>query len=173
MKIKFKGVSRSEGRFIVVTLLLIGVFSYFNFQKSYVRARDVARKNDLKHIATALNNYFYDFNQFPPSKDGKMLACGQDENPVECRWGLDGILDYISSLPRDPQSGRNYVYISDTRNFQIFASLESRQDAEYNIKVASRNIKCGKSICNFGVVSSGKADDELQPASDIPVNVKK
>ncbi|MBI4029217.1 MAG: hypothetical protein HY376_02530 [Candidatus Blackburnbacteria bacterium] len=181
---KFKGVSRNEGRFIILVLLLIGIFSYFNFQQSYIRARDVARKNDLKHMATALSNYFYDFNQYPPSKDGKILVCGNPENPQECRWGLDGLKDlsdpnypaYIDFFPRDPQSdSRDYIYISDTRNYQLFASLESDQDAEYNGRVAAKKIKCGKHICNFGVSSLSKVEGDISPATNSaqPVHVKK
>ncbi|MBI2590633.1 MAG: hypothetical protein HYW33_02000 [Candidatus Blackburnbacteria bacterium] len=160
MRVKFKGVSKNEGKFIVVVLLLIGIFSYLNFQQSYVRARDVARKNDLKHIATALNKYFYDFNQYPPSKNGKILACGSSDTPQECEWGMDGLKDlsdptyppYINFFPRDPQSGsRDYIYFSDTRNYQLFASLESNKDAEYNEKIFAQKVKCGKHICNFGV----------------------
>ena len=95
MPFKFRGINKNEGRFIIVALLLIGIFSYFNFQQSYIRARDVARKNDLKHIAAALNNYFYDFNQYPPSRNGRILVCGNPEYPTECKWGLDGIKDLL------------------------------------------------------------------------------
>ncbi|OGY07830.1 MAG: hypothetical protein A2782_01665 [Candidatus Blackburnbacteria bacterium RIFCSPHIGHO2_01_FULL_43_15b] len=184
MPFKFRGINKNEGRFIIVALLLIGIFSYFNFQQSYIRARDVARKNDLKHIAAALNNYFYDFNQYPPSRNGRILVCGNPEYPTECKWGLDGIKDlsdpsypaYINSLPRDPQSSsRDYVYISDTRNYQLFASLESDRDAEYNGKVAIRKINCAKHICNFGISSMSKVEENLAPATSSaqPVYVKR
>ena len=63
---------------------------------------------------------------------------------------------YIDRLPRDQLqvSGRYYLYFSDTRNFQLFAALEKKNDAEYEENIYKRGLKCGSAICNFGVGSS-------------------
>ncbi len=172
-KFKIRGVNHRELTFIVIVLGLVGGFSYFNFQKSYIRARDVQRKNDLKHIATALSSYQYDFGYYPPSREGKILACGSFENLRTCEWGADTLRDisdleyppYIATLPNDPHQSRNlarYKYISNTQNFQLYASLESKNDAEYNENVVSLNLDCGGRMCNFRVTS----DDKIQQLID-------
>lgn len=78
-----------------------------------------------------------------------------------CEWGVDRFADvaddtrkpYLSPLPRDPRSksGRTYTYLSNTNRYQIFASLEGREEEDsYNPKVVTRNISCGDTICNVG-----------------------
>lgn len=162
--VKLKDINSNELKFVVSVLALIGIFSYFNFQLSFVRARDVQRKNDLKHIASALASYVYDFGSYPESRDGAILACGTRDNLKPCQWGVDGIRDltdpsyppYLDRLPKDPSEGRTYVYASDTRNFSLFASLEDKRDAEYNDKIALQGLRCGVFICNFRVGSAAQ-----------------
>lgn len=180
-----KDITWTELCFMGIVLLLIGISSYANFQMSFVRSRDVQRKNDLKHIAAALNSYLYDFGHYPPSSEGNIIACGDAEHPRACVWGEDGIRDltdptyppYVDPLPRDPQKGkgRSYVYISNSSNFQLFASLENEKDDEYNEKVAQRHLVCEIGICNFGIASSGKPEEEMSMAtpSAQPANEEK
>lgn len=174
---QLRGINKNELVFIACVLVSIAIVSWINFQSAFIRSRDVQRKNDLKHIASALNNYLYDFGAYPPAIDGKIASCGDPKNPSVCKWGVDAVADlgdpnyppYINPLPRDPQQGkgRYYLYISNTRNFQLFASLENPLDDEYNGRVAQKNILCGEKACNFGIVSSGRPEDTL------PANEKK
>lgn len=186
-KFQMRGVSRNEFSFVLMVLALVGALAFLNFQRAYVRARDIQRKNDLKHIATALANYQYDFGQYPPSRDGKILACGAPEAFRVCEWGADGLKDvsdldyppYISTFPNDPHQSAGkarYIYISNTQNFQLFASLENKQDAEYNDRVSSLRLDCGGRICNFKVASNEKIEgllDERQAIESVLPNGKK
>lgn len=169
-----KGMTKNE--FLIVLLLLVFVLllALPNFRSSKIQARDVQRKNDLKHIRAALDEYFKDFSAYPRSKDGKIAACGTSDKLVPCEWGEDVIRDvrdlnyppYINLMPRDPlYRQHSYTYISNTRNFQIFASLEDGKDPEYNDKVKARGLLCGEKVCNFGLTSSG----ELLPEEELPV----
>ncbi|MDO8504058.1 MAG: hypothetical protein Q7S60_05245 [bacterium] len=155
-------MTRTETLFVGTVLLITWTFAFINFQEAEVKAHDIQRKNDLKHIAAALNDYRGTVRGYPAATDGKILACG-DEFKTVCLWGQNAIVEpqnpdkaYISPLPQDPSArgGHDYTYMSDGRNFQIYASLERRSDDEYNESIIKRSLLCGKKICNFGVGSS-------------------
>lgn len=168
-----KGMTKNEFLVVLGILIAIVLVALPNFGFSKVQARDVQRKNDLKHVRAALQDYFKDFSAYPRAKDGKIFACGTSEALVPCEWEKDVLRDlrdpsyppYIERLPRDPQHARTYVYISNTRNFQLLASLEDSRDREYNKGAEERNISCGAKICNFGVTNSGDIllEEELPP----------
>lgn len=161
------GMSKNEFIFVVATLLVIGALAFVNFQSAEVQARDVQRKNDLRALRGGFNAYFKEVGAFPKGQNGKVVACGNLPGTQECVWGADPVVDpknpekvYIKILNVDPKAsseGYAYVYFSNTRDFQLLAHLERRQDAEYNEGVAKRGISCGTKICNFGV---GASDDK-------------
>lgn len=167
-------MKRNEIIFTALVLVIMSVFAYFNLQKAQVLARDIQRKNDLKHIATALTAYLKDVGTYPPARDGKIDACLEGDSFRPCSWGKDALESttsaYIKPLPEDPLTPKgtySYLYVSNVRDYQLFASLERRDDDEYNLAVFKRNLLCGKMICNFGV-SDGKdaaVENEL-PAID-------
>ena len=169
------GMSLPEIKVVGAILFVIVAFSLWNFRLANIRARDIQRKNDLKHIKTALDNYAKEVGLLPVSRDNKILACdprviSQESSPsgnqeIEfkpCDWGLDKIVNpyteaaFIDGLPIDPLSsqGRTYIYLSNGRNYQLLASLEQKNEAEYNKGVAQRNLLCGDKTCNFAVASS-------------------
>lgn len=159
-------MTRQELVVVVVTMLAIIIFGGINMRNAQVLARDIQRKNDLKHVAAALRSYREDIRSYPKSENGKIVACGDQQNPRVCLWGKEGIGDYINPLPEDPLPmpvGYDYTYISNARDFQLFARLERRDDAEYNVKIANRKLACGHGECNFGIASSDDVplDQEL------------
>lgn len=168
------GMTKNEFIFVVATLLVIGSLAFVNFQTAEVKARDVQRKNDLRALRGGFNDYFKEVGAFPRAQDGKVLACGTPPGSVVCTWGADPVVDpknpekvYIKVLNVDPKAsteGYAYVYLSNTRDFQILAHLERKEDAEYNESVERRGISCGTKICNFGVDSS----DEKSLDRDLP-----
>ena len=148
--------TRQEIKVVGIILLVIFLFFTINVQKAQILYRDVQRKNDLKHIASTLEDYLQDNSAYPPSKDGKIVACGDTLSPQPCNWGSDPLGQYTDRLSEDPleyMDTYHYVYLSDTRNFQLLAHLETKSDDEYNKKVEQRNIACGKGICNFALAN--------------------
>lgn len=158
-----------------IIFLVLLVISIPNFALSIKRARDNTRKADLGSMVYALEEYQKDFQTFPlSSADGKVVAClapgekvQMDEkgrlkvNLSPCEWGWDGLYDpsdeektdpYIKIIPTDPQNalGAKYLYFSNGRRYQIFASLEASDDDQYNGGVAKRNLLCGNRVCNTG-----------------------
>lgn len=163
------GLSKSEFKFIVVVLAILWSLATVNLLESQILARDIQRKNDLKHIATALTEYRRQERMYPKEKDGKIFACfNEDKTFRTCSWGSDPLesttSSYISPMPEDPLEHKNeasYLYLTDGRDFQLFASLEKRDDDEFNKKIEERKLPCGPKICNFGVTSGIKPEDEL------------
>lgn len=163
-----------------IILILIALVSFRNFQISLRRARDAQRKADIGSISNGIHKYSEDFGFFPPSsEDGRIIACKRDEKisledvdenlPLEeklkivfrpCNWGEDPLRDatdleypaYIDKLPVDPNfdEGRTYRYISNLKRFQLYASLEGEDEAEYDVEIVERGLSCGEYICNFG-----------------------
>jgi type II secretory pathway pseudopilin PulG len=65
---------------LVVTAIILFTASItlYNLNISLRRARDAQRRADIGAISNAVNKYKDDFGFFPPSHDGKMVACKGD-----------------------------------------------------------------------------------------------
>jgi type II secretory pathway pseudopilin PulG len=135
-----KFFSKKETGWILVILVLIASASLYNFRISLRRARDAQRKADLGEIANAIGAFQNDFGFYPPSLDGKIVACKKDgvdnyaeykdslltkDNEIDlfeiyapCEWGNDSLSDvfdpeyppYIDTLPMDPQGSAGAHY---------------------------------------------------------------
>lgn len=159
-----KGFTRGEILGVLLIFLILGGFSYFNFMESKEKERDEGRKASARLIANALESYHKDFGIFPPSEDGYIVACGESGNLVPCQWGRDKLADlrdlnyppYLNPIPLDPRQGQGYsfYYISNSSEFQIFASLERRIDPEWSAYVHNLGLPCGREKCNYGITLS-------------------
>jgi len=171
------GMTKEEIVGIFIILLVISSVSYFNFMVSLRRSRDSQRKSDIRQISDALDKYNTDLGFYPAALDGKISACdgGNDEKgfPIfrPCEWGkeaLPGIFD-PTIIPLDVHTGdgASYLYLSNSKRFQLFASLEGNDEAEYDPKIVARNLSCGNRICNFGLSSgSTPLDRSIQEYED-------
>lgn len=121
---------------LLVVISIIGILSslgLFTFTSSQMRARDAARKSDMKNIETALRIYFNDKGAYPASDATfHMRACDPGGNSV-CQWGSIWQVAptvYMQTLPKDPQSPNvNYRYtFVDADNYILQACLENSQD---------------------------------------------
>ncbi len=157
---------------IGILIILIAVFLVFsvNLRVSIRRARDAQRKSDVRSISDSLNKYQNDFGFFPLSEGGKIVACRGEINSTTgtyefkaCEWAIDSLIDisdpsylpYLSKIPYDPDKdkGASYYYLSNGKKYQIYAALEGRDEAEYDLKIEARKLSCGIKICNFGLAS--------------------
>ncbi len=160
------GFNAKESIFLLFIFLFVIGFTLINLQDSYRKARDAQRKSDIRRIYDGLMAYQNDFSRFPQAIDGKIAACDPrkvQKDVIEygpCQWGEDALGDaldpdypfYVANLPRDPKwdEGATYLYISDGKNFQIYAALEGEDEDEYDAAIVARNLDCGGKICNFG-----------------------
>ncbi len=95
-------------------------------------------------------------------KESKQFDFGKLEGALrECEWGKDSLTDildnpdivYLEHIPVDPKDGEGikYLYLSNTRRYQIYSYLEGGEDEDgYNKEIVVRSLLCGTKICNFG-----------------------
>jgi type II secretory pathway pseudopilin PulG len=158
----------------IIIIILIAV-SIPNFMISLARARDAQRINDVNAVYYALASYQGVMNSYPLSTtDGRIIGCkGPDTKYDEilktwlnlriCEWGVDGLVNlvdpsstpFINALPYDPRykDGYSYIFISNGRRFQIYATLERKDQDQYSPNIERLKLKCGNQICNFGRAS--------------------
>jgi hypothetical protein len=168
-----KFFTQEELKILGIIFLVLIILLLANFRVSFRKARDAQRKGDIDTIMNGLEDgFFKSFGYFPQSSgDGEILACKGPEtkydekekkfiNLIACEWGKDALADladerfppFIKTLPKDPQEakGIHYQYFSNGRRYQLFVSLEGKNEAEYNPKIERRGIMCGQRVCNYG-----------------------
>jgi len=170
----------TKKEFIYVFLILAVVFSatLINYQGAVRRARDAQRKQDIRDIHDALEDYHTTIGSYPVSEDGKIVICDTSEknktgNPIfrKCEWGENSFIIRLSGDPMTSK-GFSYYYLSDTKYFQLFASLEGSDEVEYDQKINSRNLPCGSKICNFGLGSPRTPLDKSLEEYQNEINAK-
>lgn len=121
---------------LLVVISIIGILATLvsaNLNSARSRARDAARKSDMRNIATALRLYFNDKGFFPANNSsGLIMGCGAAGTSA-CAWDSEwsvGSVIYMSALPKDPLSNQVYEYevgaTGDT--FAIRSCLENKSD---------------------------------------------
>ncbi|MBP7118883.1 type II secretion system protein GspG [Candidatus Woesebacteria bacterium] len=148
-------IKKREAIAVFFFLALIMFATYVNLQNSFRKSRDAQRLGDVQTVANALEVYFKDMGEYPASDNGKIVGCGSFKALTTCEWGEVFHEEYLRNLPRDPQfkDGASYRYVSDGNRFQLYASLESSSEPEFNERVIDLSLSCGNRICNFGRAS--------------------
>ncbi len=121
---------------LLVVISIIGILATLvsaNLNSARARARDAARKSDLKNMATALRLYYNDKGVYPANDSSyNILGCGAAGTTV-CTWGSEwsaGTTVYMGSLPEDPITTQTYKYEveSGLDSFTLSACLENKSD---------------------------------------------
>lgn len=153
-KIQKDGFTKPELLFVIIVFLLLGTVSLYNFRLSEAKARDTHRAESISRLSDALEDYFYDYDRFPPAdKNGRIRACGDNHrNPEPCNWGQK-FLDYME-LPNDPIPQRHFFYqvSTDSAKFKLWAAMETRTPVDFGL---GNDVPwCGDVRCNYGQGSS-------------------
>jgi len=121
---------------LLITISIASVLSAVilsNIGNHQKKARDAKRKADLNDIRTALQMYYEDKGQYPPS--GSTVYNTNSTIP-QTPWIQDLSTDYIKELPRDPKNTALFFYRYDTplnhSSFTISANLENDNDPQRN-----------------------------------------
>lgn len=162
------GFTKQETVAVLSILGVILVITSINLVGAIRKSRDAQRKGDVRQITKIIEEFQNSQGSIPRSEDGKIVACNPnyDElgNPIykPCVWGQDEIQE--TKLPTDPhsQDGVSYLYLASVKNFQVFASLESAKEAEYDVKIVDRKLSCGNKICNFGLTSGVPLEKSIE-----------
>lgn len=117
----------------LITVLVIGLLALINPKKQIEKAWDAKRKNDLKTLQKALEDWYNDKNCYPkpeeicygastPVLNGFVCyICGQENSSPS-------FSPYLSSLPCDPQHpNKKYLYHSENNTcpswYRIYSEL--------------------------------------------------
>lgn len=128
------------------TIIISGIFAFtflvtfYNLNISLRRSRDAQRRADVGVLTMAVKEYHDDFGFYPPSKDGKIVACKgenfdegwddiKDDEKFDrdkffsilapCEWGKDSLQDvtdetyesYVKIIPQDPRADKGMNYL--------------------------------------------------------------
>lgn len=148
--------SKKELAWLSVSLVVIFSLIFINLQSSMRSSRDFQRKDDLGYILKIVDSFQSKYGTIPASLDGQIVACNpkqQADNSFvfeKCPWGSFSATG--DRIPVDPQNdnGIRYYFLSTGKRFQIFASLESFKEDEYEKEIVKRKLSCGKRTCNMG-----------------------
>ncbi len=158
-----KKFTNPEIKAISIILFVLFILFGFNVSISLRRGRDSVRKDDLSSLQKSLDTYKNKYKTYPlSSPDGLIIGCFDEDpivdkvtgfalNPVACNWGVSRF-ENKNLMPRDPnyKKGASYLYISDGKKYQIYISLEGKDEAEYTKLIVYKNLQCGTNICNYG-----------------------
>lgn len=138
---KYLGFSLIELLTVMAFLSILIVATIIMLKPSLVKAYDGQRKSDLKKIKNALEDYYNDYNCYPPA-DTLQNACLGEETALSA---------YIRKVPCDPQTKEAYLYVpfpnvSNTcGGYRVFAKLDNDQDK------AIEDVHCdGEAGCGLG-----------------------
>jgi len=144
--------SKAETIAVFLILLVIFTISFFNFKTALRRGRDNERENDLGDLAKLLDTYKEKNSIYPPS------------------------LTALPNPPKDPgtPNGYSYLYLTDGKHFQLYASLEGKTDeSQYNPVIAKLSLKCGNYICSYGKSDSTTPLDKSLEVYENELDAKK
>jgi hypothetical protein len=131
--------SKSEFFGLLIIYSVVFILMAINLRVSIRKARDSQRMTDLGIISDGLHRLYSDYGFFPPSEDGKIKFCKNenfdkvledmrstnkfDRNKLigglrPCKWGEDSLDDllndesqpYIQNIPSDPKTDKGMSY---------------------------------------------------------------
>lgn len=98
MKVKKQnGLTLIEILIVVALLMLILLALFRVFRVDINRTKDAQRKNDLRDIKLAFEDYYNDHQEYPPEE--YLLDCGGTS-----------LKPYLKEVPCDPDTGEPYLY---------------------------------------------------------------
>ena len=141
-----KGFTLIELLIVIAILGFLSTIGLTSFRSSQIKGRDAQRKHDLSQIQRALEAYYNDKGEYPPS-----IPSGSEWRDLEHDETL-----YMKEVPEDPKFG-DYYYSSDGISYKIYARLENERDAAIPESGSYSGTSCGGEECNYGVSSSNVA----------------
>lgn len=120
-----KGFTLIELLIVIVIVGILAVLIIPSLLSGPARARDSERKSDLRKIKAGLESYYNDNNAYPANL------------PVLTQGGVP----FLTTLPTDPKTHQNYVYITagnPPNSYILRATLENTNDKD--IKAGTTNV---------------------------------
>ncbi len=167
-----KGFTKSEWLTVMGIVLALGLLARFQFSLAKAKARDFERKDEVKAVANALEDYLTDMGAYPPTGSGwRLTGCGDVTCPTEdgegivCRWDEGEVPNdlacgeyiYLQPVPRSPENpkvkGRvAHRYLRLAKQKMVLETcLELRSDVEAT-SVEKSLTGFSKDNCTSGVI---------------------
>lgn len=146
--------------------MAVGIITALNPLAQFQKAQDAKRKGDLSQIQKAVETYYQDNGRYPASSAVALIYRIKRLDGTTADWGQE-FQPYMSILPKDPLSTKNYVYYSSLagQTYYLYASLDrGTNDPQacmggFCQSLSSNGISysaCGElngDICDYGVSS--------------------
>jgi prepilin-type N-terminal cleavage/methylation domain-containing protein len=97
-----KGFTLIELLIVIAIILILIAIALPNFLEAQIRAKTTRVEGDLRGLATALESYFTDFNQFPPDGDDLYPFNPANFDVLARMSVLTTPVQYVTALPLDP-----------------------------------------------------------------------
>lgn len=147
----------------IIGILAVGTLFTLNPLTQIQKANDAKRKSDLAQIQKSLELFYQDRGRYPwVAINFPFQIAIYSDGTGAIGWG-NPWLPYIATLPKDPNSSKNYVYnaSSDGQTYYLYASLDRgvNDPQVCNGGAACSSFPAGAScgagaICNYGVSST-------------------
>lgn len=173
------GFTKYETITVGIIFISLGLFANYHFNLANAKARDFERKEQIKQIASVLDDYLADNGAFPPDSGKKQLTgCGDLECPlhygdgIPCNWHQNatpnnlacGEYIYLDPVPRSPMNPaynglptHHYQRLSP-RSMVLETCLELKSDIEAQSIDTSRT-GFNNQICRSGAIFQIVRDD--------------
>lgn len=153
--LKQKGFTIVELLIVIVVIGILAAITIVSYNGIQQRARDTQRKSDVATITKAIELYYIDNGQFPPSS-GSTIISNSWSTTADTSWSnLKALLvpKYISNLPIDPVN---------TQGTPVYTSGSYYSYAYYT----NKSTYCGAQI-NQMYIFVYKLESGTQPFTDI------
>ncbi|MEK7514052.1 MAG: type II secretion system protein [Patescibacteria group bacterium] len=129
---------------VIAILAILLIMGFGSWRNQINKARDADRKSDLQRLSVAFEDYFNDYECYPPAAWFDAVD--------DC--GSDNLSPYLDKIPCDPVTKLPY-FIEHTScvSYRILTTLDNDSDPVINSLNCQPN--CGYSPAdNYGIASS-------------------
>ncbi len=122
-----KGFTPIELLFVILVIGVLVLVSIAFLNSSRLKARDAKRLVDIRRIQTGLTFYNLDTSSYPSYQESIVLGTPQTVKLCDVGFVAQSVIcekEYMSAVPKDPSSGRRYLYQGGTEGFVIMFETE-------------------------------------------------